>query len=92
MAETQLQLPRSPNDLTPKERGFYDKMMAQIPDGDVIVNAGIANIALHFRAPREFTQGEFDRVGHCLTLLRWSWEELGKQGKPHWAYILLPLG
>ena len=84
-------LPEKVDDLSTNERSFYDSIMRQIPDGQKIVNARIQNLALYFVVPAGFTQEEFERVGHCLTLLHWNWAELGKPGEREWMYILFPL-
>ena len=87
-------LPNRADDLTPKERAFYDAMMDKIPDGETIVQRGVggANTDLTFHAPPDFTEDEYWQVGHCLTILRWSWDALGNKGKPKWGtYLLHPL-
>jgi hypothetical protein len=52
-------LPLKEADLTNKERAFLDEMTPKIPDGEVLVQAGIPNLALRFEAPVNFSQDEF---------------------------------
>ncbi len=81
-------LPRSKEDLSPKERSFFDSMIQQIPEVEAFFR--LHNVTFRFRVPADFTKEEFDRVGHCLTILSWDWEELGIRGERRWSYILDP--
>lgn len=81
-------LPKSKNELSPKERQFFDLMIGKIPEPEQY--SRLSNITFRFRVPADFTQDEFYRVGHCLTLLHWDWEQLGVQGQRCWSYILDP--
>lgn len=81
-------LPKSKEELSPKERMFFDTMMQQLPDAGKYYF--LRHVAFRFRVPQDFTQEEFERVGHCLTILSWDWEEVGERGKYSWSYMLDP--
>jgi hypothetical protein len=81
-------IPRRKEDLTEKERRFFDQIMADLPEIESYHR--IRHVCFRHRVPGDFTQEEFDNVGYVLTSLGWIWYQLGKIGDVHWSYILDP--
>ena len=85
-------MPKSPDDLTEKERSFFDLMMGKIFDGELVAKINSPHLTLDFPAPADFTESEFDRVGHCLTVRNWVWKKVLEKGVPGFHYLLFPCG
>ena len=88
-----MKYPKCPDELTSRERAFFDSLMEKIPEGETIVERAsrLENTDLSFDAQSDFTEEEFWRVGHCFTLRFWKWEAVGKKGEANWGYLLHPL-